>query len=411
LSGANLKKEEVTDIRVGSDDIFSDTVEPETPARVWEKEGRMKKTMVVKIFLILLSIFCFDFSYGAEVYKLGTVACLTGGIPQHGEYTLRGFELALEDIHKSGMLKDGKVQVVAEDGQNVPRVALACLAKLINIDKVQYFETVGSSVVLALAPVAAENKVVLMNTAATHPKIKEVGKPYVFSLIPGTASESKAAAQFTFTDLKAKSASILYVNNEYGHGARDIFEKVFTGLGGRIVGKEIYELGATDYRTQLTKIRAQNPEVVYFGGHANECGRAIKQGKELVIKAPWIGTVATNAPETLKIAGEAAEGLYAVSFPYDPIGGSPKMQEFGQRFKVKYGVIPTIYSANSYITAMLFAKAIVSGARTGPEISKYLFTVKDWDTIIGRISIDKDGMVDLPCRFLVVKGGNFVSYR
>ncbi len=367
--------------------------------------------MVVKIFLILLSIFCFNLSYGAEVYKLGTVACLTGGIPQHGEYTLRGFELALEDIHKSAMLKDGKVQVVAEDGQNVPKVALACLAKLINIDKVQYFETVGSSVVLALALVAAENKIVLMNTAATHPKIREAGKPYVFSIIPGTATESKGSAQFSFTELKAKKASILYVNNEYGHGAKDIFEKVFTDLGGKVEGKEIYDLGATDYRTQLAKIRAQNPDVVYFAGHANECGRAIKQAREFGMKTPWTGTIATGAPETLKIAGEAAEGFYAVAFPYDPVGGTPKMKEFGQRFKNAFGVIPTIYSANSYIAAMLFAKAIASGARTGPEISKYLFTVKDWDTIIGRISIDKDGMVDLPCRFLVVKGGNFVSYK
>ncbi len=371
----------------------------------------MKPNVRVEILLVLLSIFCFNLSYGAEVYKLGTVACLTGAIPQHGEYTLRGFELALEDIEKSGMIKDGKITVVAEDGQNVPRVALAALTKLINIDKVQYFETVGSSVVLALAPVAAENKVILMNTAATHPKIREVGKPYVFSLIPGTASESKAAAQFAYADLKTRNASILYVNNEYGHGARDIFEGVFTDLGGKVVGKEIYDLGATDYRTQLTKIRAQNPDMIYFGGHANECGRAIKQGKELGIKASWIGTVATNAPETVKIAGEAAEGLYAVAFPYDPVGGTPKMKEFGQRFKTKHGVIPTIYSANSYIAALLFARAIERGAKTGPEISKFLLTIKDWDTIIGRISIDKDGMVDLPCRFLVVKGGNFISHR
>lgn len=350
-------------------------------------------------------------SYGAEVYKVGTVACITGAIPQHGEYTLRGFKLALEDVAKSGMIKGGKIELAAEDGQNVPRVALAALNKLIKIDKVQYFETVGSSVVLALAPIAAENKVVLMNTAATHPKIREVGKPFVFSLIPGTASESKAAAQFASTELKAKTASILYVNNEYGHGARDIFERTFTELGGKIVGKEIYDLGATDYRTGLTKVRAQNPAMVYFGGHANECGRAIKQAREFGIKIPWIGTVAVGAPETLKLAGDAAEGLFAVAFPYDPVGGTPKMREFGQRFKSAFGVEPTIYSANSYIAAMLFARAVSSGAKTGPEISKYLLTIKDWETIIGRISIDKAGMVDLPCRMLVVKGGSFVPSK
>ena len=371
----------------------------------------MKRWVGKIVFSFLGVILVFSFSHGAEVYKFGTVACITGAIPQHGEYTLRGFKLALEDIEKSGMLKGGKIELVAEDGQNVPRVALAALNKLINIDKVQYFETVGSSVVLALAPIAAQNNVVLMNTAATHPKIREVGKPYVFSVIPGTATESKGAAQFALNELKARKASILYVNNEYGHGARDIFEKVFTELGGKVEGKEIYDLGATDYRTQLAKIRAQRPEVVYFGGHANEVGRAIRQAREFGIKTPWVGTIATGAPETLQIAGDAAEGLYSAAFPYDPVGGTPKMQEFGQRFKNAFGVIPTIYSANSYIAAMLFARAIASGAKTGPEISQFLFTIKDWDTIIGRISIDKDGMVDLPCRFLMVKGGSFVPYK
>ncbi|MBU1208366.1 MAG: ABC transporter substrate-binding protein [Pseudomonadota bacterium] len=371
----------------------------------------MKRWSVALMFSLLVSILSYPISYGAEVYKLGSVACITGGIPQHGEYTLRGFKLALEDIEESGMIKGGKIEVVAEDGQNVPRVALAAINKLINIDKVQYFETVGSSVVLALAPVAQQNKIVLMNTAATHPKVREVGKPYTFSIIPGTATESKGSAQFSFTELKAKKASILYVNNEYGHGAKDIFEKVFTDLGGKVVGTEIYDLGATDYRTQLAKIRAQNPDVVYFAGHANECGRAIKQARAFGMNGPWTGTIATVAPETLKTAGEAAEGFYAVAFPYDPVDGTPKMKEFGQRYKNAFGVLPTIYSANSYIAAMLFAKAIASGASTGPEISKYLFTIKDWDTIIGKISIDKDGMVDLPCRFLVVKGGNFIPYK
>jgi len=359
---------------------------------------------------VVLAFICTGLAHPGEVYKMGTIACVTGAIPQHGEYTLRGFELAMEDIDGVGFINGGRIELIVEDGQNIPRVALAGLNKLINIDKVPYFETVGSSVVLACSPVAESGKVVLMNTAATNPKIREAGD-YIFSLIPGTASESKAAAEFGIKTLKAKKASILYVNNEYGHGARDIFNNVFTKLGGNVAGKEIYDLGATDFRTQLTKIRAQEPDLIYFGGHANECGRAIKQAKELGVGGKWIGTVATNAPETLSIAGQAAEGLIAVAFPYDPVNGTPKMKNFGKRFKERHGVLPTIYSANSYIAGLLCAKALWSGARTGTEIKDYLYTVKDWDTVVGRISFDKDGMVDLPCRYLVVKEGKFVPYE
>jgi branched-chain amino acid transport system substrate-binding protein len=349
-------------------------------------------------------------AHADDVYKMGTIACVTGAIPQHGEYALRGFDLAMEDIGKIGFIEGGQVKLVVEDGQNVPRVALSALNKLINIDKVPYFETVGSSVVLACAPIAESNKVVLMNTAATNPKIREAGD-YIFSLIPGTATESKAAAEFGINEVKAKTAAVLYVNNEYGHGARDIFSGVFRELGGKIVAEEIYALGATDFRTQLTKIRGQSPDLIYLGGHANECGRAIKQAKELGIEAKWIGTAATQAPETLSTGEGGTEGLVSVAFPFDPVSGTERMKSFGKRFKERYDVFPTIYSANSYIAGVIYAKALWAGAETGPEIKDYIYTLQDWDTVIGRISFDEDGMVDLPCNFVQVRKGKFVSYK
>jgi len=371
---------------------------------------RLREVRVCLYASLMVSLIFVSAGDAKEVYKMGTIACVTGAIPQHGEYTLRGFNLALEDIKKEDLAKGNEVELIVEDGQNVPRVALSALNKLINIDKVLYFETVGSSVVLACAPMAEQNKVVLMNTAATHPKIREAGD-YIFSVIPGTATESKAAAEFGIKKLKARTASILYVNNEYGHGAQEIFRTVFTELGGKIASEEMYALGATDYRTQLSKIRVQNPDLIYLGGHANECGRAMKQAKELGIQAKWIGTVATQAPETLATGGEAVEGLVAVAFPYDPVNGTDHMKSFGNRFKERYGVLPTIYSANSYVAGIMFAKAIGAGAKTGTEIRDFLYTVKDWDTVVGTISFDRDGMVDLPCNFVQVKGGQFVPFR
>jgi len=369
-----------------------------------------KRGIFVAMVLVFGLVFILNTSaYSGEVYKMGTIACVTGAIPQHGEYTLRGFELAMEDIGKIGFIQGGDVKLVVEDGQNIPRIALSALNKLINIDKVPYFETVGSSVVLACAPIAESNKVVLINTAATNPKITKAGD-YIFSIIPGTATESKAAAEFGINQMKAKTAAVLYVNNEYGHGAREIFSGLFRKLNGKIVAEEIYDLGATDYRTQLTKIRGKSPDLIYLGGHANECGRAMKQAKELGIEAKWIGTAATQAPETLSTGGGAAEGLISVSFPFDPVSGTDRMKSFGKRFKERYGVFPTIYSANSYIAGLLYAKAIWAGAMTGPEIKDYLYTVKDWDTVIGKISFDSDGMVDLPCNFVEVRNGKFLPY-
>ena len=69
----------------------------------------MKRWTWAMAFLFAGIFVAGNISQGAEVYKLGTVACITGGIPQHGEYTLRGFKLALEDVEKGGMLKGEKL--------------------------------------------------------------------------------------------------------------------------------------------------------------------------------------------------------------------------------------------------------------------------------------------------------------
>ena len=94
------------------------------------------------------------FAQAQEEFKYGAVMPVTGPIPQHGEYFIRGSQLALEDIEKSGWIEGKKIRISLEDGKNDPKLSLAAMNKLISIDKVPIVETVGSPVMLALGPVA-----------------------------------------------------------------------------------------------------------------------------------------------------------------------------------------------------------------------------------------------------------------
>src|SRR5687768_13006718 len=81
-----------------------------------------------------------------EEFKYGAVSPVTGPIPQFGEYFIRGSQLALEDLEKSGWIGGRKIRIVLEDGKNDPKISLAALNKLLSVDKVPIVETVGSSV-------------------------------------------------------------------------------------------------------------------------------------------------------------------------------------------------------------------------------------------------------------------------
>ena len=149
-----------------------------------EASGRRRIiSVVVALLLALVAGAAPGPVVAQEEFKYGAVSPVTGPIPQFGEYFIRGSQLALEDIEKGGWIGGKKIRIVLEDGKNDPKVSLAALNKLLSVDKVPIVETVGSSVVLALGPVAQQQGVLLVNTAAQNPNIRKIGN-FIFSLVP-----------------------------------------------------------------------------------------------------------------------------------------------------------------------------------------------------------------------------------
>jgi branched-chain amino acid transport system substrate-binding protein len=345
-----------------------------------------------------------------EEFKYGAVSPVTGPIPQFGEYFIRGSQLALEDLEKSGWIGGKKIRIILEDGKNDPKISLAAMNKLISVDKVPIVETVGSSVVLALGPVAQQNGVILTNTAAQNPNIRKIGH-FIFSLVPLADRVMQVTAVHAVQGMKAKTAVMLYVNNEYGRGVAETFKKLFEEHGGKIVGHEIHAQGETDFTTPLTKIKFANPDILFFVGHDNELGYALKKAKQIAMKTPWLVAPGVFTPLSLSIAGDAAEGVQAADYNFDPVAGTERMKVFGKRHQDKYGVLPTFATAHSYNSVTLYAAALKGGARTPAEIRDYFLSVKNFDGMAGPLTFDKDGITTEQPVMKVIRGGKFVLLK
>lgn len=369
-----------------------------------------QKTLVLGSVLLGLIMLGPSPAVAQEPFRLGEVCFCTGPAPQFGEYCQQGLEMALEDVAKEGWIKGRKLEVIREDCQAQPKLGIAGLTKLINVHKVPAFITYGSSIVLALAPVAEANKVVLLNTMATSEKIRHAGD-FTFSNIGGSEVEVVQAAEFAFKELKAKKVGVLYVNNEFGLSGRTVFSEVFGKLGGTVAAAEAHDIGATDYRTQLTKIRAASPDLIYMYSHDKEVGYALKQAKQLGLTTPWLVFSGSSAPVTFEIAGPALEGVIMPQWPFDPVGGSARMKEFARRYQGKYGKTPIIYVATCYDGYRLLAEALRAGATSGSEIKDFLYKVKNYEGVSGTINFDRDGQVVWAARFMVVRDGKLVPHR
>jgi branched-chain amino acid transport system substrate-binding protein len=370
---------------------------------------RMKWAMVVALVVVVLTGMA-GAVLAQEEFKYGAVSPVTGPIPQFGEYFIRGSQLAVEDLEKTGWIGGKKVRIVLEDGKNDPKISLAAMNKLVSVDKVPIVETVGSSVVLALGPVAQQQGVVLVNTAAQNPNIRKIGG-FIFSLVPLADRVMQTTGVHAIEGMKAKTAVMLYVNNEYGRGVAETFKKIFEEHGGKITGHEIHAQGETDFTTPLTKIKFANPDILFFVGHDNELGYALKKAKQIGMKTPWLVAPGVFTPLSLSIAGDAAEGVQAADYIFDPVAGTERMKAFGKRHQERFGVLPTFATAHSYDSVMLYAAALKAGARTAPAIRDFLLAVKGFDGVGGPVTFDKEGITTEQPVIRVIRDGKFVILK
>lgn len=362
--------------------------------------------VVVLVAAVILVVMLKRPSQQRAVITIGATLPLSGDAAVWGKNTQDGIELALEQLNAEGGVLGRRMVVVYEDTKALPREGVSAYRKLTSIHEVEAIvDDSVSSVTLAMAPLAQRDRVVLLATGATAPKISEAGE-YIFRIWNSDAYEGEVAAQYAHATLGFQSVAILYINNEYGKGLEQVFKSSFQSLGGRIMASESFEQSSTDMRTQLTKIRAVRPDGLYVVGYPKEIPIALKQAKELALALPLLGTVAMQDPQLVQTAGSAAEGLL-FPYPKEPVGAN--VDEFKEAFRAKHGKEPGITVDVGYDAVMLIAEAIkLSGGVTGEEIRRGLNLLRDYPGVSGTITFDENGDVRKPMGIKAVESGEFV---
>jgi branched-chain amino acid transport system substrate-binding protein len=257
-------------------------------------------------------------------------------------------------------------------------------------------------VTLALAPIAENNHVVLISSSSTADSIKDAGE-YVFRNVPTNKKQGTDQAQFAYDKLGARTAAILYINNDYGTTLRDSFKEKFLKLGGTITSEDAFNEKNTDFRTLLQKAASKKPDVLFVPSHDQETGLLLKQKKELGINIPVLGGDGSMTNTLLKVAQDAAEGSIYSSFGWN--------KEFETKFESKYGTDADPYAATAYDAIYIIAEAIRKGGYTGTGIQKAMLQIKDFPGVSGMTTFDQFGEVNKPYRQFIVRNGKFELYN
>jgi branched-chain amino acid transport system substrate-binding protein len=324
---------------------------------------------------------------------IGWVGPLSGQYASYGKMVKTGVEIAVEEINSNGGVNGRRIVVVYEDDQLDPKKGVAAFNKLVSVDGVPLvIQAAGSNVMLAQAPIAQRRKVVLISPTCTNPKISEAGE-YVFRIAPSDTYQGKIIAEIAFADLGARSAAVLYINNDYGVGLKDIFLRDYGEMGGEVKLSEGFAPETKDFRTVLGKIKEAAPSIVFLSSLYQEAALIVKQARELGISFQFIGGDGCFAPELIERAGDAAEGMVVINMHWDPQSADPHVRNFVERVKAKAGRDPEVYAALGYDCLRVVADAIGRGGSSSDGIRTALSKTTALPGLTGPTTFDGNGDV------------------
>lgn len=323
----------------------------------------------------------------AKTVKIGVLLPLTGSLANVGAGMRDAVILAAEDANAKGGIDGKKLELVIEDTSCDPAKAVTALNKMITQDKI--VALVGgtcSGESLAIAPILNQNKIVAISPSASQADLRDKGGDYFFRIVPSDAFQAKVAAKYAKEDLGAIKVAVLYQNDEWGVGLKDGFLKEFPEEQGFVVNAESFEKGATDVRTQITKLKSSGPDLLYMPCYPAECAVALQQISESGYTGKVMGADGGDDAATLRAVGEAADG-FTITVASPSTGGS-----FNQKFKAKYGKDAGVYTAHIYDALTLLVNSAKDSA-SGPSMKDNLYDVFGYTGQSGVISFDKYGEI------------------
>ena len=298
---------------------------------------------------------------GKTEIRLGLLCALSGESAVDGGGNRAGAELAVSEVNREGGLTVGgkrhRLVLVGEDTASTAENAVRAARKLINQDDVAALVgPFATNTAIPVAAMAEQSRVPMISPSASNPRVT-AGKEYVFRGCFTDEFQGRMMAGFARQDLAARKAAVLYdVTDAYGVGLAEIFRREFENGGRQVVSFETFLKDDRDFTQQLTRIAAQQPDVLFLPGYTEVVRLQARQARQLGITATFLGTDGWNetALAGLPEMADAYKGGHWYAGATDE-----RVQRFVEAFREAYGSVPDLLRAGlAYDATKLLLHAI-----------------------------------------------------
>lgn len=363
-----------------------------------------------KIFfaLIMLSFFtCLMSCKEDDSIKIGVILPLTGAASEIGNNILDGILISSECYDS---ISSKKIKLIIEDSKLDAKQAISAANKLITVDKVSAIIGLASSTeALAVAPICEKNKIPMISSTASTPLLSTAGD-YIFRIYPSDVYDGKILADFANEVKKIKTASVLYLNNDFGVGLKNNFLTNYTDGGGNVKQIETFLPDDIDFKTQLTKIKNENTEALLVIAIDLQYLNIIKQIRELNIQSQILAPVTFDNPILVEKLGNAANGIVYSRPKY--VTNSNTLQE--KIFKEKYFDLrasnPPLLTALGYDTYYILFEAMKKVGFNQQMIKEELYKT-DCNGVSGKIKFDINGDIIPEIELMIINDAKPTVYE
>ena len=344
---------------------------------------------VTFLSVMIVAIFGSGIATAAEEIRIGFTPPITGVHTAGGSLQVKAIKLALKEINAAGGVNGKKIDLRIIDSQSSNPGALAALQKAVDQEKVlALIGCLYSTQVFATAD-AIKNYGIPTIIGATNVNITKQGNPWLFRCRPDDSIAALAMVKYIKEDTKFTKIGLLHDADAFGTGGADQVEKGAKELGLTVVRREKTATAAKDFTAELLAMKNAGAQILVFYGHQEATALLQRQLRQLGSPFKFLGSPSSASKDSLNLAKEAAEGIWAV-VDFVP-GQTEENRRFAEAYKKEYNEEFDSLSVWVYDGLKILVNAIKKSGEDRDKIRQALLATQGYKGVQGNFSFTPNG--------------------
>jgi branched-chain amino acid transport system substrate-binding protein len=311
---------------------------------------------------------------------IGTIQDMSGPLAGYGKQARNGMLLRIAELNEQGSVNGRKLKLVAEDDGYDPKKAVLAAQKLVNQDKVFIIAGhLGTAQNMAAMPVQFDKNIVNLFPITAAREMYEPLNRLKYSFAATYYDQVRITLPKLVKEKNVKKVCTIYQDDDFGTEVQKGAEAALKTLNMELAEKTTYKRGATDFSSQVARMKAAGCELVVLGTIIRETIGTIAEARKTGFNPVFLGSSAAYTDLIHKLGGKAMDGLYAtmtVQHPYLDEASQP-LRFWANKYKTQFNEDPTVFSVYGYIIIDQFIQA---AQKAGPNLTTDSF-IKAMDSM------------------------------